>query len=216
MKPFVLEIPLKPLKQMLDMEHGKDEEFLVRTVGRYDFKGKSLEYTTEFYPNRFVVLYKDRKMGEIPYKGILQVIKNRESLRFNLDDGSYMKIPCSEEEKRDIFRIFKMKRLGVTCLNSRSIIGLALVEFSNLQFLIPIDTTSFMDFKKKAIKRIGFHFFPSQNLDFVSLEHYDELGFYIRNGESSIMLENDDDLTCALLYFNKRLDVAVKQIAKES
>lgn len=191
------------------------DEVVVRIESRYELNGKTLGYTTCFYPDRLVVLYKDRKVSEIPYKDIARVTKNRGGLTFSLEDGSCMKIPCMGEERREIFGIFRMKRMGIMRLSAENIVGAALVEFANLQFLVPLESSSFVEFKKRAIKRIGGYFFPSKDLDFVSLEHYDELAFYIRKGESFVILDSDDDLACAFVYFGKRLDVLVRKVVKE-
>ncbi|CAD27171.1 hypothetical protein [Encephalitozoon cuniculi GB-M1] len=186
---------------------------LASIQSRYKFRSKTLEYSTSFYPDRFVIFYKDRKAGEIPYESILRVEKNREGLKFGLKNGSRVKIPCTSDERRKVFRIFKAKRLG-SILNENDVIGLALVEFADLKFLVPLVSTSFTDLKKNVIRRIGGHFLPSQNLDFISLDHYDEFSLYIKDKDSLVTFENDDDLLCSLLYFEKKLTVVVKHVPK--
>ncbi|KAG5860378.1 hypothetical protein KMI_01g00100 [Encephalitozoon hellem] len=186
---------------------------LVSIQSKYKFRAKTLEYSTSFYPDRFTILYKDRKAGEILYENILRVEKNREGLRFGLKNGSWMKIPCTPEEKKKIFRIFKAKRLG-GILSENDIVGLALVEFADLKFLVPLGNACFADFKKNVIRRIGGHFLPSQSLDFVSLDHYNEFSLYIKDKDSLVAFENDDDLLCSLLYFEKKLNVVVKHAPK--
>lgn len=192
-----------------------EDDALVRMTGRYEFMDKVQEYTTCFYSDRLAVFCRDRRAGEVLYTDIQRVSRNREGVCLYLDGGSSLKIPCGSGERRAVFRLFRLKRLGLACLNAKSIVGLAAVEFADLLFLVPLDSISFDEFKKKAIKRIGRHFFPAQNVDFVSLDHYDELSFYVRRGEALVVLDGDDDLASALLYFDKRLDVLIRHVARE-
>lgn len=188
---------------------------LASTASRYKFRSKTLEYSTSFYSDRFVVLYKDRKAGEVLYESILRVEKNREGLSFSLKNGSCIRMPCAAEDRRKVFRIFKARRLG-GILAERDVVGLALVEFADLRFLVPLGSMSFVDFKKSVIRRIGGYFLPSQSLDFVSLDHYDEFSLHLRDKDSLVVFESDDDLMCGLMYFDKRLSVVVKHVPKES
>lgn len=197
------------------MNSESSSTILASIQSKYKFRAKTLEYSTTFYLDRFMILYKDRKAGEIPYENILRVEKNREGLKFGLKNGTWVKIPCTPDEKRKIFRIFKTKRLG-GILSESDIIGLALVEFADLRFLVPLGTTCFADFKKNVIRRIGGHFLPTQSLDFVSLDHYNEFSLYIKDKDFLVTFENDDDLLCSLLYFEKKLAVVVKHVPKVS
>ncbi|ADM12329.1 uncharacterized protein Eint_092030 [Encephalitozoon intestinalis ATCC 50506] len=197
------------------MNSENNSSILATIQGRYKFRSKTLDYSTSFYPDRFTILYKDRKVGEVSYENILRVEKNREGLKFGLRNGVWIKIPCASDDKRKIFRIFKAKKLG-GIMSQNDIMGLALVEFADLKFLVPLASMCFSDFKKSVIKKIGSHFLPSQSLDFVSLDHYNEFSLFIKDKDSLVIFENDDDLLCSLLYFEKKLDVVVKHVPRTS
>ncbi|KAM0672724.1 hypothetical protein CWI42_110440 [Ordospora colligata] len=196
--------------------HAEETDGVLTTIkSKYEFKSKVLEYSTHFCLDKFVVMHKDRLMGEIPYESILKIEKRKKGLKFEISGGSCLRIPCESEKKNKIFQMFKNKRSGAI-LNRNDIVGVAFVQFADLKFLVPLEGSSFNNFKRSVIRRIGGHFLPSQSLDFVSLEHYNEFVLYIIYNDAYVMLESDDDFVCALMYFDNKLNVIVKHASNQA
>ncbi|KAH9410769.1 hypothetical protein HK407_11g16630 [Ordospora pajunii] len=191
------------------------EGVLTSISSKYEFNSKVLEYSTHFCLDKFVIMHKDRLVGEVPYESILKIEKRKKGLKFQISGASCLRIPCESEKKNKIFQIFKNKRSG-TVLNKNDIVGVVFVQFADLRFLVPLEGPSFNIFKRSVIRRIGGHFLPSQSLEFVSLEHYNEFLLYILYNDEYVMLESDDDLACALLYFDKKLNIIVKHASNQA
>jgi hypothetical protein len=193
---------------------GEDRPLIV-VRSKYELNGRYQEYITSFYADRMRIGYKDHKPTEIDYNEISRIAKRKECLRIDFRKGGSIEVPCDDGAKREIFRIFKMKKLGINWLNMKNITGIVLVEFADLNFLVPLFNNSFGSFREKVIKRIGGHFFPMQSMEFVTLDDYDEFAFYVKRGERLVVLENDEDLACALFYFERRLEVLIRHIPKD-
>jgi hypothetical protein len=198
------------------MDPPREDKPLIVVRSKYEFKDRYQEYTTSFYTDRLKIEHKDHRPTEIDYSEISRIAKRKEHVRIDFKKGGFINVPCDDGARKEIFRIFKMKKLGINWLNMRDITGMVVIEFADLNFLIPLFNNSFGCFREKVIKRIGGHFFPMQSMEFVSLDDYDEFSFFVRKGNRLIVLENDEDLACALFYFDRKLEVLIKHVARNT
>lgn len=88
----------------------------------------------------------------------------------------------------------------------------AIIRFGDLKVFVDWDDTEGMDaFRRKAIHRLGKHFYPDKGISEASIDiqEYSEFLFYANYSGMHVLLESHNDLKAALFFLDKKLDVLI-------
>lgn len=88
----------------------------------------------------------------------------------------------------------------------------SVIRFGNLKFLLRCsDRADFAAFRRKAIYRLGRHFYPNREIPEtnIDLSEYAEFLFYVSHNGAYILMESDIDFCAAVDFFDGKLDVLI-------
>lgn len=172
----------------------------------FEFRGRTSLYTISFYKNYLNI--KDELFDTgIDYSDIAKIKYTTKTMKIILKDGTDIKVQCTTNDMKKIKSLFK----STSTLVARSCEASAFVQFGNLEFFIPIDSTDSHSFRVSVIRRIAKFFYPAYDHADVSLNLFDRFIFLIRlDNEREIPIESSEDFDAALRYFQHKIDVVIR------
>lgn len=141
-------------------------------------------------------------------------------LKLSVHD-SRKNIVCVLKDKnvaQKLIMMLKTKRDGRSAQSERSMCPettrrlVSVIKFGNLRFLLRCSSRAdFTAFRRKAIYRLGRHFYPNREIPEtnIDLSEYTEFLFYVNHNGIHILLESDIDFCAAVDFFDGKLDVLI-------
>lgn len=188
------------------MKSNMDGDPILALTHTFEFRGRTSLYTISFYRNYLNI--KDELFDtRVDYSDIAKIKYTTKIMKIILRDSTDIKIQCTTNDMKKIKSLFK----STSTLAARSCEASAFVQFGNLEFFIPIDSTDSHLFRVSVIKRIAKFFYPAYDHGDVSLNLFDRFIFLIRLGdEREIPMDSSEDFDAALRYFQHKIDVVIR------
>lgn len=146
--------------------------------------------------------------------------KTEAYLKLSVHD-SRKNIVCVLKDKnvaQKLVVMLKTKRDGYDAHSEESVYPetsrrlVSIIKFGNLKFLLRCSSRAdFAAFRRKAIYRLGRHFYPNREIPEtnIDLSEYTEFLFYVSHNGMYILLESDTDFCAAVDFFDGKLDVLI-------
>lgn len=203
-----------------------DEEPRLSLTHTFIFRGVKSTYMISFYLTYLIICsarhlsksndesIESRKSSldngeKIEYSKIKKITSKGQNLKIVFGKLDMIEIPCTLSEMKNIKKLFKKS----TNTSSHCLDGVAFVEFANFGFFIKIKSNDLLKFKSAVIKKIAKFLYPALNHDDIALELGKFRDFQLKTKKDNIfiMIENNDDLDAALMYFNNKIDIRIER-----